>query len=260
MPIQPVNLFQAAGVQESQAGLVSPPITGEGSRYRSIQPNRQAVAVRNMMKFFVPDVGIIEMYVNPQSVTYNDSKVISETRTKGGYTLQYWGPDLTKISINGTTGSSGIEGINVLKDVYDAEQVAFDKYGLLYASEYNMDAQLSSTGPSLASLAFTVELYWSGWIYRGYFKSFRVDEKADKLGLFDYDMQFVATQKRGLRLNFLPYHRSPVHGPSNSDPDFGVPYSYNGLAETTNQVPSTQYSGNNSNSLLAPAIGYRGYV
>ena len=42
-------------------------------------------------------------------------------------------------------------------------------------------------------------------------------------------MTFVATQKRGYRLNFLGWHRSPTTGPSNSDPEFGASYSYSEL-------------------------------
>jgi hypothetical protein len=58
-----------------------------------------------------------------------------------------------------------------------------------------------------------------------------VEESATKLGLFDYSMEFTVTQKRGLRLNFMPWHRSAVNGPSNSDPAFGPPYSFSTLRD-----------------------------
>src|SRR5690606_22889720 len=67
--------------------------------------------------------------------------------------------------------------------------------------------------PTLASLAFSVEMYWSGWTYRGYFTDFTLTESVQKLGMFDYSMTFVATQRRGFRSNFLAWHRSPVSGP-----------------------------------------------
>jgi len=68
----------------------------------------------------------IRMYINPETVGINDSKIINETLTKGGYTVQYWGEKNTTISLNGTTGSSGIEGINVLNRVYRHEQYEFE--------------------------------------------------------------------------------------------------------------------------------------
>jgi hypothetical protein len=168
--------------------------------------------------------------------------------------------------MSGTTGSSGVEGINVLYDIYRNEQVAFDPIAL--ASEAARDLastqsinpldpigkivgvgvnslfdQVNSvikTGnvdpvlprPTLASIAFQTELYWSGWVFRGYFTSMSVNESADNVGLFDYNLEFVVTQKRGLRLNFLPHHRSAVNGPSNSDPSFGVPYSFSTFKNT----------------------------
>lgn len=68
----------------------------------------------------------VKMYVNPESVTITDGKMINETLTKGGYVIQYWGEKNTTIGFNGTTGSSGIEGINILNKVYRHEQYEFE--------------------------------------------------------------------------------------------------------------------------------------
>lgn len=247
-------------------GSALPSSSSFASRLQS--SGRPAGFGRNMVRWFVPESGVIEMYINPQTITYQFKKHISNQRTKGGYLLQYWGEDLTQVSINGTTGSAGIEGINVLHDVYRAEQIAFDPYALALASDRDnensdqfsflgdfpdnsLGSVLTSAGnsfsnlvsnaietggsastraqPTLASIAFSVEMYWSGWVFRGYFTDFRLDEKADRLGLFDYSMTFMVTQRRGLRSNFLAWHRHP-DGPSNSDPQFGRPYSFAGLA------------------------------
>lgn len=250
-----------------------------GNQVRQAQiPNlRTANSVRNMVKFFLPETGIVELYINPQSITYNDKKhVPSPTRTRGGYLIQYWGEELGTVSLKGTTGSSGVEGINVLYDIYRNEQVSIDALSL--AVEAARD-KASSTGlldnllggdsflggignaigvgvdsifdqvnsviesgninpatpkPTLASIAFQTEMYWSGWVFRGYFNSMNVSESADRLGLFEYSIEFTAIQKRGLRLNFMPWHRSAVDGPSNSDPAFGTPYSF---ATLRNPIP-----------------------
>lgn len=257
------------------ANLPSP--SGNQLRQSKIGSLRTANVVRNMVRFLLPELGIVEMYVNPQSIQYNDKKHISSpTRTRGGYIIQYWGDDLGDLTISGTTGSSGVEGINVLYDVYRNEQVAMDALALAVEAAKDkessgdlMDTVLGSdnlltgignaigvgvdslfdqvtnviqTGsidpmtpkPTLASIAFQTEIYWSGWIFRGFFTSMNVTESADKLGLFNYKMSFTVTQKRGLRLNFMPWHRSAVEGPSNSDPSFGPSYSYSTLA---NPIP-----------------------
>lgn len=65
------------------------------------------------------------LYINPQSVGIREKKFIKSDLTKGGFVTQYWGEDLTKLEVRGTTGSSGIEGINVLRSIYRHEQAQF---------------------------------------------------------------------------------------------------------------------------------------
>lgn len=252
--------------------------------YLESAPNeRDGVATRQMVKWFLPETGIVEMYINPKSIKYNDSKTTSKARTKGGYVFQYWGEELATLTINGTTGSSGVEGINVLYSVYRNEQLVLDSLAqTMEASRESDDSTggileniigngslVDSVGdligsgissitnsvnnvieygninpviqkPTLASLAFQVEMYWSGWAFRGFFTNFDVTESSDNIGLFDYNIGFTVTQKRGRRLNYMPWHRSPVNGPSNSDPVFGVPYSFGALRSQNTQSKSGQ--------------------
>ena len=253
-----------------------PSPSGNQVRQAKVANLRSATAVRNMVRFLLPETGLVEMYVNPQNIKYNDKKHIpSPTRTRGGFVIQYWGEELGTVSLSGTTGSSGVEGINVLYDVYRNEQVSMDALGLAVEASKNQTTNesigdiasdigdLFSTGgvgnainsgidslfdkansviqtgstdpatlrPTLASIALQTEMYWSGWVFRGFFTQMNVTESADKLGLFEYNMEFTVTQKRGLRLNFMPWHRSAVNGPSNSDPAFGPPYSFASLRD-----------------------------
>ncbi len=237
--------------------------SGANVRQAQFPSNRLAGPVRNLIKWFVPEVGVVEMYINPQSISYSDKKLISEQRTRGGYVVQYWGEELTVIKISGTTGSSGIEGINVLRDVYRAEQIAFEPFALAMAGgAFGLVENLAegvasadsvgegllsaatdvaamaplvdnATRPTLASLAFSVEMYYSGKIYRGFFTDFSVSESAEKIGLFDYETTFKVTQERGWRNNFFAWHRSATEGPSDSDPEFGAPYTYSDLQVIT---------------------------
>ena len=48
---------------------------------------------------------IVPFYLNPQTFNINDNKIISETLTKGGYAVHYWGEQLGEIQASGTTGS-----------------------------------------------------------------------------------------------------------------------------------------------------------
>lgn len=290
IPLQPSDPFEAAnrltgGSSANSSGqsfnaASGPSQSGFGTRESQVPNFRVATNTRKMMRWLVPEMPIVEMYVNPQSVNYDYKKVITETRTKGGYVLQYWGEDLISLNLSGTTGSSGIEGINVLLDVYRNEQLMFDPYALALQGAADSQSQsdasfdifgqgLSSTSsiggitsllsgkqspntsvrnrPTLASMAFTVELYWSGEVYRGYFKGFKVTESATNLGMFEYVIDYRVTQKRGFRQNFLAWHRSPTNGPSNSNPQYGTPYSFGSLAVGT---PTPQ-----QNNVDQPSLG-----
>jgi hypothetical protein len=291
--------FTGTGLNSAAAGLISsatnlsgfgstilggfsgnqpPTANGNGPRANQIPPLKGANTTRQIMKWLVPEQPIISMYVNPKNVRYDNTKDIRSTRVKGGYALQYFGESLSKLTISGTTGTSGIEGINVLNDIYRNEQLMFDPYALTLAAQrdrmeqssfdqllFGQDGPLglnggtlgdiasittsimnggrstnivnSRTKPTLASLAFTVELYWSGEVYRGYFENFNVTEDAGNLGLFDYTMSFVVTQKRGYRRNFMPWHKNPNLGPSNWE-DGGRRLSYGYLMDSPSGVPN----------------------
>lgn len=253
-----------------------------GLPYTNIAPNLDGQLVRNIITWFVPQFGTVRMFINPQNIAYNHSKLITKDRTKGGYTLQYWGEQLTTLNIQGTTGSSGVEGINALHEVYRSEQYAFDAIGLTLAGNNaaadvsnnlnqgiggglgqvignsNLQNSSSTSGllggilgldspnnmlsvrniPSLASLAFSVEMYYNGWVFRGFFESMTMTERADNF-LWDYTLTFTVTQKRGYRTNYFPWSNSPASGPSN----YNTPPSFSGQVITDNVSQATNIAG-----------------
>lgn len=256
----------------TQNGFIVPPIPGaDGNGLPASKlPNlRVAKSKRSIIHWFVPEFGVVKMYVNPSRIQYMYKKDIKKERTKGGYTLQYWGEDLPQLNISGTTGSSGIEGINVLYEIYRAEQLAFDAVGLtlaadsaaqgaaeqivggigsavgglvggsvgsgiggamaqsLFGADTAAQALAPKNIPSLAQFAFGVEMFYQGWVHRGYFESMNVTESVDNLGLFQYDMVFHVTQRRGYRSNYLPWHKSAIDGPSGNY----IPHSFSRLDE-----------------------------
>lgn len=187
-----------------------------------------------VMTWRLPNSSSVQMYINPENFVVSESKLITPTRTKGGYVIQYWGDNLTKLTLSGTTGSSGIKGIQVLRDVYRAENKAFE---LVAATQINDFVNLMEgvnindagiTGavfneaakqirernfilrPSLASLALSILLFYQGVQYRGFFTEFTMTESVGKLGLFDYSMAFTVTEIRGKRENFMAWHKEPL--------------------------------------------------
>ncbi len=187
---------------------------------------------KQIMTWRLPNGSSIQMYINPQNFVVSDSKQITPTRTKGGFVVQYWGDNLTKITLSGTTGSSGVKGIQVLRDIYRAENRAFELIAaqqlndLMDLSKESLDAKNSASlllnlskktreqsvllRPSLASLALNILLFYQGIQYRGFFTDFTMTENVSNLGLFDYNMNFTVTETRGSRDNFMAWHKEPL--------------------------------------------------
>lgn len=266
-----------------KTGFIVPPIPsadGNGLPSSKIPSQQLAITTRNIAHWFVPEVGIVNMYINPQSIRYNNSKLISNTRTKGGYSIQYWGEQLTTLNIDGHTGSSGVEGLNVLYEIYRAEQLIFDNIALTMAADNSitglddtvnsalgnigglaggvLDAATGLFGldpasqnvlprnpPSLAAMAMGLELYYNGWVFRGYMSSFNFTESVNNLGIFEYNIEFIVTQRRGYRTNYLAFQRSAIDGPSNaqaiplsfSDVDNGQQTSFLGVVNSAGNGP-----------------------
>lgn len=213
---------------------------------------QRGVRERQLIRWRVPLYGFVDMYINPQSLSISESKSIQPQRTKGGYVIQYWGENLTTIKLSGHTGSAGIEGINILYKVYRAEQDAFqsvsqvliDRLGASSSNNVfgaigqsllgggglgkhftNVASTLfgASTNPpllpTLASLATAVELFYQGWFFKGYFTDFSITESVSNgVGIFNYDLSFTVLDKRGIRTNYIPWHRSPAEFDSNGNP------------------------------------------
>lgn len=287
---------------ESNGFLVAsaPSSDGSGLPFSKISSAVNAKITRNIITWFVPQFGTVRMFVNPQNITYQHRKLINKDRTKGGYTLQYWGEELDQIQISGTTGSSGIEGINMLYEIYRAEQYSFDAVGLTLAANNaaadvannlvqgiggalgqaiggpSLTAAASGAGllggilgmdspnnnlsarniPSLASLAFAVEMYYNGWVYRGFFDSMTVTERADNF-LIDYQMTFMATQRRGYRTNYFAFSNSPVGGPTTTQPFYpNASSSFSGITQVnTNQSVATVANPGNAGGIVGALAG-----
>lgn len=195
----------------------------------------EGVSDRNqqIMTWRLPNGSSVQMYINPENFIVSESKQITQARTKGGFVVQYWGDNLAKITLSGTTGSSGVKGIQVLRDIYRAENHAFELVAATQMEEL-IDLSLESSidnssvsqsvfnaaqqirdrmfilRPTLASLALSVMLFYQGIQYRGFFTTFTMTESISKLGLFDYNLEFMVTEIRGFRKNFMAWHKEPL--------------------------------------------------
>lgn len=222
-------LLKASNSANGLSSLIVGQPTTPNQRLPSGITNRRS----EIMSFRLPSGAVVEMYINPQNLTIAESKAITPIRTKGGYVIQYWGDQLTEITLSGHTGSSGIKGIQILRDIYRSENKGFDLVAATQQSELqsiigetniqdaNMSQTLSSYSaalqkrnyllrPSLASMAVSVILFYQGVQYKGFFTAFETTENTDQLGLISYTMRFSATSTSGQRQNFMAWHKEPI--------------------------------------------------
>lgn len=256
------NVGASKGFKQPAAAQMQSAAINKSVRSMINAPGREGNLTRKLLTWKTPNFGYVQMYINPQEMSISDKKVHQYTRTKAGFVYQYAGEDLTNISIRGTTGSAGIEGINILHNVYRAEQSAFNVIadsleqtvttaqitslfrGVLGSTGFSFNNPLgnilselgaeslanmfSQPFPSLASLAANVELIFHDVTYRGFFNDFQVTESAQSPGLFEYSLSFSAYAKQGIRANFMPWHRQPVHG-ADSDDESTLSFDYAAL-------------------------------
>lgn len=235
--------------------------------YRSNNKSVGATYKRNLIRWVLPDRGVVSMFINPANISINRNKNIKSDRTKGGFVVQYWGEDLVDVSLTGTTGSFGVEGIYVLEDIYRNEQNVFNYSALNAEAEYEktsgdifsdffmptlgdaldlismfgeseQNIPFAGPKPTLAYYASCVEMYYGASSYHGFFTGFNVTESADQLGWFNYDLKFKATIIKGRRVNYMPWHRSPYvdNRAINSSEDYESSLSY---PRSTGYIPKT---------------------
>lgn len=62
----------------------------------------------------------VTMYINPDKMSIAQQKVKGKQYTRGGIFYHHWGDDHPVMSLSGTTGMSGMKGIEVLENIYHA--------------------------------------------------------------------------------------------------------------------------------------------
>lgn len=128
---------------------------------------------RETIKFLIPksmlslsgtgisDREVIPLYINPSNIQTSFTKNIQESQTIGGFIIQYWGDKITTIQMTGTTGSGGIEAINIIYNkVYKSEQNNFKDIIIKRQSELAAriaDAQSNATNQDPVSAASALD-------------------------------------------------------------------------------------------------------
>lgn len=94
----------------------------------------------------------MQFYINPDKFTFNRTKNIAQTFTRGGWSYTHWGEKPPTIELSGTTGRGGMLGIRALDFFYDVSGKSY----------YEMQKLYPDKDPSKANQDFYDSLYIVG--------------------------------------------------------------------------------------------------
>jgi len=154
---------------------------------------------------------VFEFYVNPQRISFNRQKLITEVRTRGGWDIQHWGEKLTEITVEGITGGLHRDISNDV-DPGNKGQVLSDGVDISKSSAWQSLRTLRTLyevdhGAPLSKQSYKIGFSIYEDFYTGYFRSFNGPEiLADKPYLMTYSFVFVVEtieSDNPLRLEYL---------------------------------------------------------
>ena len=122
---------------------------------------------------------IISLYINPQSITVSKNILLNKTVTKGGFVVQFWGPDLETIAVKAETGYFGLSQVPLQ---------AFDMF-----KDYCFQGRYNSRKP-FKSLPIITMLY-EGQALRGYFNSLTYTVVQQRPYIITYDFVFTVVEQ-----------------------------------------------------------------
>lgn len=145
----------------------------------------------------------LTMLINPANLDISYTQLVNETRTLGGFILEYWGEALTQLSASGTTAMFYNEGGIDNKDLRISEAYQnFIRLVNIYKNNgkdyYNDRVTLAKNINADRIISFgQVIMTYMEKQYQGYFESFTIKELAEKPFYFEYDFSFKVVKTVG---------------------------------------------------------------
>jgi len=121
---------------------------------------------------------VISLFINPQSITVSKNILLSKQITKGGFVVQFWGPDLETIQVKAETGYFGLSNVPLQ---------AFNLF-----KDYCFQGRYSPRKP-FKSIPIITMLY-EGQALRGYFNGLTYNVVQQRPYIITYDFTFTVVE------------------------------------------------------------------
>lgn len=166
------------------------------SRNKDLDNTRRLYAVTTTTNA-VANLDSVSFYINPQNISIQQRKLWQKIRTRGGWALQHWGPELGTVQIRATTGNIRPP---IMKDF---------SLGTFFSTSATNDLPTELNSPAFAGLKRLEKwykedqdeariyrhelsaLYYRNQIYVGHFTDFMVEENAERPFQLNYQIGFT---------------------------------------------------------------------
>jgi len=141
---------------------------------------QKAVEIFESMDFVITMIKnpVISLFINPQSVAVSKNILLNKQITKGGFVVQFWGPDLETISVKAETGYFGLSS---------APLQAFNLF-----KDYCFQGRYSPKKP-FKSIPIITMMYESQAL-RGYFNNLTYNVVQQRPYIITYDFTFTVVE------------------------------------------------------------------
>ncbi len=154
------------------------------------------------------------LLINPTDIKVEKTQIVSKQLTRGGFALQYWGEDLPKVFIAGSTGYFGVGTTSSASLIgTTSNALKLQAFNLLKNRVFNgrsrsMSFDSSKEDPFKEQITYQGNLlirikYLTG-VYDGYITNFNYAQSAAQPHAIDYDFLFTITEVKS----------SPTYGTS----------------------------------------------
>ena len=137
------------------------------------------------------------LWVNPESLTFNFEKVISDTFTRRGHINEYWGDRQLQLSARGRTPGFYTRETGLTR-VHRAKSGAYSNLMTLVAMYRNNGYQYDLEDKRRIARVGTIVVTYDGVQYEGRFENFRVSEDDTTPFWLEYEFEFWARAARRL--------------------------------------------------------------
>jgi hypothetical protein len=169
----------------------------QGTRQQTLSERPDLMLIELQYSEEVARAAPLALLVSPDSLTWNRSKVLNETRARGGWVVQHWGDNLGVLEASGRsagcyvgasletgllgTSESGLTRYRRFESLswqnIQSLELAFRNNGLLFEDEETVPSSVLGDGlirkPGMVWLSFRDD------VMKGRFDTFRLTEEAD---------------------------------------------------------------------------------